>query len=103
LAVDMLTKREKITRLVVDCSHKNAKGDYRNQALALKSIFAQRGEGNVNIAGGMLEVYLDPGKQQFRLRQDSRFTLSKGQSVTDACMGINDAEKLVGEIYASLA
>ena len=50
-----LTMRSVTGRIVVDCSHGNSNKDYRNQALALKSVVDQILSGEKLICGVMLE------------------------------------------------
>ncbi|ERS91735.1 3-deoxy-7-phosphoheptulonate synthase [Halomonas sp. PBN3] len=69
-------------RLMVDCSHANARKDHRRQSEVLLDVLAQREAGETAIAGLMLESHLHEGKQPLapgRLRH--------GVSVTDACIG----------------
>lgn len=70
-------------RLVVDCSHGNSGGDYRQQASVARSLAAQMTSGSRAIAGVMIESYLKEGRQVL----GGATPLCAGQSVTDACLG----------------
>ncbi|WP_280546347.1 MULTISPECIES: 3-deoxy-7-phosphoheptulonate synthase [unclassified Halomonas] len=77
-------------RLMVDCSHANARKDHRRQSEVLLDVLAQRQAGETALAGLMLESHLHEGKQPLdpgRLRH--------GVSVTDACIGWETTEHLL--------
>ncbi|MFW6345791.1 MAG: 3-deoxy-7-phosphoheptulonate synthase [Halomonas sp.] len=71
-----------VPRLMVDCSHANARKDHRRQSEVLLDVLGQRLAGETALAGLMIESHLHEGKQPLapgRLRH--------GVSVTDACIG----------------
>ena len=68
-------------RVMVDCSHGNSGKDFRRQPVDAASIGARLGDGDTDIMGVMLESFLVEG------RQDLAPPLTRGQSVTDGCMG----------------
>lgn len=77
-------------RLMVDCSHANARKDHRRQSEVMLDVLAQREAGNRDLVGLMLESHLHEGKQPLvpgRLRH--------GVSVTDACIGWEATEHLL--------
>ena len=77
-------------RLMVDCSHANARKDHRRQSEVLLDVLAQRLAGESALAGLMIESHLHEGKQALvpgRLRH--------GVSVTDACIGWETTEHLL--------
>ncbi|SEL35233.1 3-deoxy-7-phosphoheptulonate synthase [Halomonas daqiaonensis] len=77
-------------RLMVDCSHANARKDHRRQSEVLLDVLAQRLDGETALVGLMLESHLHEGKQPLapgRLRH--------GVSVTDACIGWETTEHLL--------
>ncbi len=90
-AVRKLTKRNLAANVVVDCSHGNSRKDPARQHLALESIVRQRIDGNDNLVGVMIESNLLPGKQPLIAGK----TPDPGISVTDACIGIDETEKLL--------
>ena len=69
---------------MVDCSHGNSLKDYRNQPLVARNIANQIAAGSGVITSVMIESNLVEGNQ--KLTKD-RAALTRGQSVTDACIG----------------
>lgn len=84
-------------RLMVDCSHANARKDHRRQAAVLRDVLAQRTAGERALAGVMLESHLQEGKQPLELG-----ALRYGVSVTDACLGWEETEALLWEAAQQL-
>ena len=84
-------------RLMVDCSHANARKDHRRQAAVLRDVLAQRRDGETALAGVMLESHLNAGKQPLEPG-----ALRYGVSVTDACLGWEETEALLREAAARL-
>jgi len=80
--------------LVIDCSHGNSRKDPNRQGDVLRDLIAQRASGTRSIAGAMLESNLVAGSQPFP--QPPR-SLTYGQSITDACIGWQQTERLVLE------
>ncbi|PXX98202.1 3-deoxy-7-phosphoheptulonate synthase [Halomonas sp. LBP4] len=77
-------------RLMVDCSHANARKDHRRQGEVMRDVLAQRLAGESALCGLMVESHLHEGKQPLapgRLRY--------GVSVTDACLGWETTEQLL--------
>ncbi|AXY42871.1 3-deoxy-7-phosphoheptulonate synthase [Halomonas sp. JS92-SW72] len=77
-------------RLMVDCSHANARKDHRRQSEVLLDVLAQRLAGERALAGLMIESHLHEGKQAL-----SPGRLRHGVSVTDACIGWETTEHLL--------
>jgi 3-deoxy-7-phosphoheptulonate synthase len=77
---------------LVDCSHANSAKNPRRQALALRSVLAQRRRGRTSIIGAMLESNLEEGNQAVN---SDRRKLRYGVSVTDACIDWKTTEKLL--------
>lgn len=77
-------------RLMVDCSHANARKDHRRQRDVMLDVLAQRDAGNMDLIGLMLESHLHEGKQVLEPGQ-----LRYGVSVTDACIGWESTEQLL--------
>ena len=77
-------------RLMVDCSHANARKDHRRQSEVLLDVLAQRQAGERAVAGLMLESHLHEGKQALEPGR-----LRPGVSVTDACIGWEATERLL--------
>lgn len=77
-------------RMMVDCSHANARKDHRRQSQVFLDVLAQRLGGETALFGLMIESHLHEGKQALapgRLRH--------GVSVTDACIGWETTEHLL--------
>ena len=81
-------------RLVIDASHANSGKDHVRQAAVVREIAAQVAAGEEGIAGLMLESFLVAGRQE----PGPLGTLTYGQSVTDACIGWEETERLLGEV-----
>lgn len=69
-------------RLMVDCSHANARKDHRRQSEVMLDVLAQRQAGEANLVALMLESHLFEGKQPLKPG-----AMRYGVSVTDACVG----------------
>lgn len=74
--------------LVVDCGHGNCQKNPKSQIDVLLSVVKQRIEGNSLIIGAMLESHLEGGK---------------ALSITDPCLGWEETEQLILEVFSSLA
>ncbi|MDP3975851.1 MAG: 3-deoxy-7-phosphoheptulonate synthase [bacterium] len=79
-------------RLLIDCSHENSGKDHTKQYLAWNSVMEQINNGSTSIVGMMVESNLAAGRQQIPLDLDE---LAYGVSVTDACIGWEETEKLI--------
>jgi 3-deoxy-7-phosphoheptulonate synthase len=96
------TKLEKAglqPRIVVDCSHANSGKDPTRQSVVWRDVLAQRAAGDRSIVGMMLESNIHPGSQAV---QADRGALAYGVSVTDACIGWEETERLILEAHAGL-
>lgn len=87
LAIEALDARGLDAGILVDCSHGNSRKDPARQEEALHAVLEQRRAGNGRLVGVMLESHLVAG------RQDTPVTY--GQSITDACLGWADTERLI--------
>jgi len=83
-------------RLLVDCSHHNSGYDHARQRVALDSVLEARGRGHFETVGVMLESNLEAGKQGIP-RDESE--LQYGVSVTDACIGWTETEKVLEDAF----
>ena len=77
-------------RLMVDCSHANARKDHRRQSEVMLDVLAQRQSGEANLVALMLESHLFEGKQPLKPG-----AMRYGVSVTDACVGWETTEHLL--------
>ena len=81
-------------RLMVDCSHANSGKDHVQQVEVVRDLARQVAGGAHDIAGLMMESHLVEGRQALTSPDELRY----GQSVTDACMGWETTEQLLGEL-----
>ena len=92
LAAEMLTKAGLPPRLMVDCSHANSSKKHENQITVYASVMEQRRQPGCPIAGVMVESFLEPGRQDV---PSDRQQLKYGQSITDACIGWDETERML--------
>jgi len=86
-AAAMLKEQGLIETVMIDCSHGNSMKDFRNQPMVARSIANQLADGAKEITSVMIESNLVEGNQ--KLNSDLS-KLTRGQSVTDACIGWDD-------------
>jgi len=84
--------------IMVDCSHGNSQKDYHKQSEVLRSISAQIVNGSEHIIGVMLESFIEPGNQKLT----DKNKLQYGKSITDACIGWDETEKLICEFAKAI-
>ena len=84
--------------IMVDCSHANSNKDHTKQGPVLKAVAEQISAGNKSIRGVMLESNLKPGNQKV----DNSLELQYGVSITDACIGWEETEKLLRDFHTAL-
>lgn len=78
-------------RIMVDCSHANSFKQHDKQIDVGRSVAEQISVGDMRIFGVMIESHLVAGRQNAKPGDD----LTYGQSITDACMGWEQTEKLL--------
>jgi len=83
--------REKV---MIDCSHGNSQKDHRRQVQVLASIAEQVASGSWQVFGAMLESYLVEGRQDYVVGGPVVY----GQSITDACLSIEQTEPLLEQL-----
>ncbi len=81
-------------RLMIDTSHANSQKQFLKQIEVCRDIIHQIKTGQDNIFGLMIESHLVEGRQDFT----EGAKLTYGQSITDACIGWEDSEKLLHEL-----
>lgn len=86
-AIEALDARGLDAGILVDCSHGNSGKVPARQRDGVDAVLRQRRAGSRRLVGVMLESHLVEG------RQDEPVTY--GQSITDACLGWADTERLV--------
>jgi len=84
--------------IVMDCSHANSQKDFRRQSGNALDVVQMFAGGASPIAGLMIESHLKEGNQRVEVGTD----LVYGQSITDACIGWEETERLVAEIAERL-
>ncbi len=90
-AAALLSANKLNTRLMIDCSHGNSDKKHENQLLVARDITQQLAAGEANIAGVMIESHLHAGRQDITPGKP----LEYGKSVTDACIGWEDTERVL--------
>ncbi|PYR42861.1 MAG: 3-deoxy-7-phosphoheptulonate synthase [Acidobacteria bacterium] len=77
--------------VMVDCSHGNSHKDHLRQPEVAASIAGQIASGSRQIFGAMIESHLVEGRQDYVPGQTAVY----GQSITDACLSIEQTEPLL--------
>lgn len=80
--------------LMIDFSHANSEKQFKNQMKVCTDVSAQIASGDKAISGVMVESHLVEGRQD--LVDNAAATY--GQSITDACIGWSDTEKLLAQL-----
>ncbi|TDB71419.1 3-deoxy-7-phosphoheptulonate synthase [Micromonospora sp. KC721] len=81
-------------RVVVDASHANSGKDHRNQPKVVADVAAQLATGQRGVVGIMLESFLLDGRQDL----DPTRELTYGRSITDACIGWDTTDEVLGHL-----
>lgn len=82
------------SRVLVDCSHGNSGKDHTRQKFVIADLCQQLEHGDASIFGVMLESNLVAGQQG--MKQGT--ALQYGQSITDACIDLNESEQLLEQL-----
>jgi 3-deoxy-7-phosphoheptulonate synthase len=82
------------SRLMIDFSHANSKKQHERQMEVSADVARRIGEGDRRIMGVMVESNLVAGNQKLQPGQ----ALVYGQSITDACLGWEDSEKVAEQL-----
>lgn len=80
--------------VLVDCSHGNSGKDPSRQGPVCRDVLAQARAGQPSLLGVALESHLRPGSQAWR----PGARLAFGVSITDACIGWEETERLLLEV-----
>jgi len=94
-AAAMLQEQNLPESVMIDCSHGNSMKDYHNQPLVAKNVAKQIAGGSRVITSVMIESNMVEGNQ--KLAKDLT-TLTRGQSVTDACIGWDDTVEVLNDL-----
>ncbi len=81
--------------LMVDFSHANSSKQHERQVVVAQDIAEQISGGSTQVFGVMVESHLAAGAQKFTPGKDDPAKLVYGQSITDACIGWDDSEKVL--------
>ncbi len=93
-----LQKSKLADNIMIDFSHANSSKEYQRQMLVAEDVAAQVAAGNRAIFGVMVESHLVEGRQDLNDGQ----ALCYGQSITDACIGWDDTERLLAMLNQSV-
>jgi 3-deoxy-7-phosphoheptulonate synthase len=85
-------------RLMIDFSHANALKQYQRQLEVATDVGGQVSAGDERIFGVMVESHLNPGRQDLVPGEP----LAYGVSITDACIGWDDTEKVLDTLAAAV-
>jgi 3-deoxy-7-phosphoheptulonate synthase len=85
--------------VMVDCSHGNSGKDHARQSAVFAEVVQNFAAGQDALLGVMLESNLRPGRQTWM----QGAALEYGVSITDACIGWEDTERLLLEAAEHLA
>jgi 3-deoxy-7-phosphoheptulonate synthase len=83
---------------MVECSHGNSQRDPNRQAVVASDLARQIAAGSGHIFGVMLESHLVAGRQDHQ----PGVPLVYGQSITDACIGIDQTAAILQELSAAV-
>jgi len=96
-AVEIVAGEGLARPVMIDCSHGNSRKDYTRQPAVCREVLTHLGESKGAVMGLVIESNLNPGRQDW----DAGTALRYGVSITDACIGWEDTETLLGEIAAA--
>ncbi len=99
-AVGQLNDAGLAATLMVDFSHANSEKDFRNQPKVATNIANQIASGAHAISGVMIESHLLEGNQLGEGKNPEDITY--GQSITDACIGWDDTDKVLRELASAV-
>jgi 3-deoxy-7-phosphoheptulonate synthase len=85
-------------KVMVDFSHANSQKKFENQMLVSNDVSEQIAQGNKQVFGVMVESNLVEGRQDL---VDGKVK-TYGQSITDACIGWLDTEKLLAQLNTAV-
>ncbi len=88
-----LAKAGLVERIMVDCSHANSAKQHEKQMEVGADLCKQLTAGEKRIFGVMVESFITAGRQNVVDGKAETY----GQSVTDACIGWEDTEKLLAQ------
>ena len=81
-------------KVMIDFSHANSSKQFKKQMDVCTNVCEQIKNGNRSIFGVMVESHLVEGRQNLEGGKAETY----GQSITDACIGWDDTEKLLAQL-----
>ena len=99
-AKEKLAKAGIRQRLMVDCSHGNSEKQHTNQPKVAAALAEQIAKGEDSIMGVMIESHINEGNQ--KVPKEGKAGLKYGVSITDACIGWEDTEKVLATLAAAV-
>ena len=96
-ACSLLSKAGLPERVMIDFSHANSRKMHKRQMQVSREVCAQVSEGDGRIMGVMIESNLVEGNQN-----PNNKPLTRGMSVTDACLAWNDTVPLLENLAAAV-
>ena len=94
-----IEKNGRIPHVMIDFSHANSSKQFKKQLEVCDDVCRQLSEGSTHIFGVMVESNIVEGRQDII---DGKKSLVYGQSVTDACIGWEDTEKVLYDLAAAV-
>lgn len=91
---ESIEKTGRIPHVMVDFSHANSSKQFKKQLDVCADVCQQISQGSQKIFGVMIESHLVEGRQDLVEGQE----LVYGQSITDACIGWEDSEKVLQDL-----
>ncbi|MCZ4293471.1 3-deoxy-7-phosphoheptulonate synthase AroG [Vibrio sinaloensis] len=86
-------------KVMIDFSHANSSKQYQRQMVVAEDVANQIAGGEEAIFGVMIESHLVEGRQDLVEGEE----LTYGQSITDACIGWEDTEKVLRQLADAVA
>ncbi|MFZ9373556.1 MAG: 3-deoxy-7-phosphoheptulonate synthase [Burkholderiaceae bacterium] len=81
--------------LMVDFSHANSSKQHEKQVDVARDIATQISGGSRSVFGVMVESHIQAGAQKFSPGKDDPTQLEYGRSITDACIGWDDSQRVL--------
>ncbi len=85
-------------KLMIDFSHANSSKQYQHQVVVSADVGQQIANGNNAIFGVMIESHLVEGRQDIVDGETPVY----GQSITDACIGWDDTDKVLRQLASDV-
>ncbi|MGF1761001.1 3-deoxy-7-phosphoheptulonate synthase AroG [Photobacterium sagamiensis] len=91
---EQLEKAGQRKKVMIDFSHANSLKQFQRQIVVSEDVGKQVSDGNSDIFGVMIESHLVEGRQDIVEGTEPTY----GQSITDACIGWADTEKVLHQL-----